>query len=246
MPGYKQTTFERTPIMPTYLIAFVVSDFTCTDGEDIEAGVSSGVCSKPETEGIRDFGVDIGPKILWAIEGLTGVKYSESGLKKVHQFGIPDFAAGAMENWGLVTYREYYILWDPNHSTNRYKQYVATIIAHEFGHFWFGDLVTTHWWSDTFLNEGFATYYEYFGAAQVLPDWELDKQFVIDEVHYGLSADQTLSSTPLSYEASSPAEVSARFGTVSYSKGGAVFRMVEHFIGSENYKLGIKDYLEAK
>lgn len=232
--------------MPTYLIAFVISEFTCTNGAEIELGTSSEVCSQPETASIRDFGVDIGPKIIWAIEDLTGVKYSESGIKKLHQFGIPDFSAGAMENWGLVTYREYYILWDSEHSTNKYKQNVATIIAHEFGHFWFGDLVTTHWWSDTFLNEGFATYYEYFGAAKVLPDWELDKQFVIDHVHYGLSADQSLSSNPLSFSASTPAELSERFGTVSYSKGGSIFRMVEHFIGSDDYRQGIKNYLETK
>lgn len=91
--------------MPTYLIAFVISDFTCSDGVDIEAEIPYWVCSQPETVETRDFAVDIGPKIIWALEDMTGIKYSESQIGKIHQFAIPDFSAGAMENWGLVTYR---------------------------------------------------------------------------------------------------------------------------------------------
>lgn len=89
--------------MSTYLIAFVISEFTCTDGAEIEDGIPSAVCSQPETENARDLGVDLGPKIIWALQELTGVNFSESGIGKVHQAAIPGFG-GAMENWGLVTY----------------------------------------------------------------------------------------------------------------------------------------------
>lgn len=99
------TTFAETPLMSTYLIAFVVSDFTCTEGAEIEANIPYSVCSRSETYYTRNHAVELGPKIIWALEELTGVKYSVSGIGKMDQYAIPDFAAGAMENWGLVTYR---------------------------------------------------------------------------------------------------------------------------------------------
>lgn len=154
--------------MSTYLIAFVVSDFTCTDGADIESGIQHSVCSRNEAAATRALANEYGPNLTWALEDFTGIKYNSHKIPKIHQFAIPDFSAGAMENWGIITYRERYLLWDPAHSSNRNLQNVLTIEAHELAHFWFGDLVTCDWWSNTFLNEGFATYFEYFAVHDVI------------------------------------------------------------------------------
>lgn len=155
------------------------------------------------------------------------------------QVAIPDFAAGAMENWGLVTYREQFLLWDDVESTNEDQQNVATIVSHEYAHQWFGNLVTMEWWAETFLNEGFANYFQYFAthevgccflwgilfiflnccSLQVYPDWELDKQYVVRVVLPMLETDSVDTAQPLQYPANSDGQVMARFGRVSYFKG---------------------------
>jgi aminopeptidase N len=167
--------------MSTYLIAFVVSDFTCTEGEDIEPGVAYAVCSRDEAKDTREIAVQVGSKLTKVLEEFIGIKYSESTITKMDQFAIPDFSAGAMENWGLLTYRslplfsltlhpffrETGLLWDAKDSSNLYRQRLENVVSHEIAHMWFGNLVTTHWWSDTFLNEGFARYFQIFGTAEV-------------------------------------------------------------------------------
>jgi aminopeptidase N len=238
------TTFASTPRMSSYIIAFVVSDFTCSAGEEIESGIPHQVCSRDEAASTREVAVDVGPKLTWALEEFTNIKYNESTIKKLDQFAIPDFSAGAMENWGLITYRETALLWDPLESSNRYKQRVETVISHELAHFWFGDLVTTKWWSDTFLNEGFATYFEYLATAEVEPTWEMEKQFVIEQLQPVLVSDSSVNSQALSAEASTPDQVSGRFSSISYNKGGSVIRMVAHFLGAEGFRNGIRKYLE--
>ncbi|KAJ8959943.1 hypothetical protein NQ314_006146 [Rhamnusium bicolor] len=186
------TQFRLTPITASYLIAFVVSDFTCTSGEPI-GEVPYEVCSRDNARENRAFAVEVGPKLLASLNNFTGYDYGNA-MEKMDQFAIPDFAAGAMENWGLVTYREPYLLWDPLVSTNILKQSIATVIAHEFAHMWFGNLVTCQWWSEIFLNEGFATYFEFFTTHDVC---------------------------------------------------GSVIRMVEHFMGLENFRAGLQHYLHT-
>ncbi|EEZ99296.1 aminopeptidase N-like protein [Tribolium castaneum] len=241
---YSATSFATTPAMSTYLIAFIVSDFTCSGSTPIEEAIPHLVCSRNEAVSTRELAEKVGPKLMWAMENFTGIAYNVSKITKVHQVAIPDFAAGAMENWGLVTYRETALLWDPEESSNRYKQRVETVIAHELSHFWFGDLVTTHWWSDTFLNEGFATYFEYFATAEIENDWEMEKQFVIEQLHPVLASDASQTSNPLSSSVSSQAQIQGRFNSISYNKGGSIFRMVRHIMGEENFKAGIHAYLE--
>ncbi|XP_068909492.1 aminopeptidase N-like [Tenebrio molitor] len=237
------TTFVTTPRMSTYLIAFVVSDFTCTEGEDLEPGVAYAVCSRDEAKDTREIAVEVGPKLTKVLEEFTGIKYSESTITKMDQFAIPDFSAGAMENWGLLTYRETGLLWDEKDSSNLYRQRLENVVSHEIAHMWFGNLVTTHWWSDTFLNEGFARYFQYFGTAEIEPAWELDKQFAVEQVQAILLSDTSPNSAPLSSPASSPAQVSGRFSSISYNKGASVFRMVKHFMGEDKFKAGIQTYL---
>ncbi|XP_060526993.1 uncharacterized protein LOC132702418 [Cylas formicarius] len=237
--------FDTTPPMSTYLVAIVVSDFTCTSGENVEGGlVPYRICSTNDTVEDRTFSVDIGPPLLRSLNSFTDYNYSLMGFPKMDQIAIPDFAAGAMENWGLVTYREALLLWDPLESTNADLQNIATVISHEFGHQWFGNLVTCNWWSELFLNEGFATYFEFFTTHDVLPEWELDKQFVTRVVQRVLETDSLETSQALQSGAESEAEILARFSQVSYLKGGSVLRMVEHVMGTDNFKRGLHKYLQ--
>ncbi|KAJ8960559.1 hypothetical protein NQ318_013848 [Aromia moschata] len=228
--------------MPTYLVALVISEFTCTSGATIDNTTTSQVCSRDETKDLRDLAVDVGPKFLNALSALTGYNYSND-MSKMDQVAIPDFAPGAMENWALVTYREADLLFDKNESSNRHQQSIATTISHEFTHQWFGDLVTCNWWSEIFLNEGFATYFQYFIAHEVFPEWELDKQFVIEKLHSVLDADESSNAQALQSECSTPTEIGAKFGDISYDKGASIIRMVSHILGHENFVAGLRTYL---
>lgn len=131
---------------------------------------------------------------------------------------IPDFATGAMENWGLITYRETAILYDPIETSTVAHQYVAIVIAHELAHQWFGNLVTMKWWNDLWLNEGFASYLEYLGVENLFPDWKMMEQFILDKTQPALALDALSSSHPISVDVVDPAEIEAIFDTISYSK----------------------------
>ncbi|KAF7266428.1 hypothetical protein GWI33_020259 [Rhynchophorus ferrugineus] len=236
------TNFSSSPLMPSYLVAFVVSEFTCTQVDTIP-DVPYSICSTDSTSVQRQFALDIGPKLLNSLDIFTNYTYAEMGFPKMDQVAIPDFAAGAMENWGLVTYRERLLLYNDDITINRDKQNIATVISHEFAHMWFGNLVTMDWWSETFLNEGFATYFEYFTTHDVLPEWELDKQFVTRVIQPILETDSQASSQALQAPANSDAQVMNRFSRISYFKGASIFRMAEYIIGPDAFQNGLKSYL---
>ncbi|KAJ8960560.1 hypothetical protein NQ318_013849 [Aromia moschata] len=239
--GLKTSTFNTTPRMSTYLLALVVSELTCTTRVSVGTTPYQ-VCSRNETEDIRGTALEYGPKLLASLNNFTNYDYNQS-INILDQVAIPDFAAGAMENWGLVTYRETALLWNQEESSNRYLQRVVTVIAHELSHQWFGNLVTAKWWSEIFLNEGFATYFEYHTAHEVVSSWQLDKQFVIEQLHTALSADAAENAQSLLMACSTPAEIISRFGTISYNKGGSILRMVEHFMQLDNFRSGLQNYL---
>ncbi|XP_050293698.1 uncharacterized protein LOC126734205 [Anthonomus grandis grandis] len=243
-PTLKTTQFNSSGQMPTYLVAFIISDFTCTEGENIEQNlVPYRVCSTAETNSTRTFAVEAGVPLLRSLNAYTEYPYSSMGFPKMDQVAIPDFAAGAMENWGLVTYRERLLLWDEAESTTAEQQQIATIISHEYAHQWWGNLVTMQWWAETFLNEGFATYFEYFTTHDVFPAWQLDKQWINRVFQRILESDSLLSSPALQQDVNTDAQVMARFASVSYLKGGSIFRMAEHIVGKENFVLGLRNYL---
>lgn len=142
--------------------------------------------------------------------------------------------------------RERNLLWNPDHSSNSYKQAIAAVIAHELTHSWFGNLVTCEWWSYTWLNEGFARYYQYFATGDVMPDWEMESQFVVAQLQSIFASDSLNSIEAMTSPASSPSEVSNKFSSISYAKGASVIRMMIYFMGEENYKTGIRQYLVNK
>jgi aminopeptidase N len=142
---------------------------------------------------------------------------------------IPDFASGAMENWGLITYRETAILYDPIETSTMAHQYVAIVIAHELAHQWFGNLVTMKWWNDLWLNEGFASYLEYLGVDNLFPEWKMMEQFILDKTQPALALDALSSSHPISVAVHDPAEIEAIFDTISYSKVSITTTTVKSF-----------------
>lgn len=158
---------------------------------------------------------------------------------------LPDFNAGAMENWGLITYRETAMLYDESSSSIANKQRVAVVVAHELAHQWFGNLVTPKWWGDLWLNEGFASYVEYIGVDHVEPKWRMLDQFVVEEVQNVFKVDGLSSSHQISIPVNNPDEISEIFDHISYAKGASIIRMMNHFLTEDVFKSGLRSYLRA-
>nr|XP_040221257.2 aminopeptidase N-like [Anopheles coluzzii] len=232
----RTTFFEKTPAMSTYLLAFVVSDFL------FRVSGTQRVYVRPNAFNEATFALEAGVKILKVLDDHLGIPY-DTYMPKLDQIAIPDFAAGAMENWGLVTYREQALLFNPAVSTYRGKTNVATTIAHEYAHQWFGNLVSPEWWEYIWLNEGFATLYEFYALDMAYPGqeyWELFNQQVIQ---YAMGQDGQASTRPMNWNAATPGEISALFDRVAYDKSGSVLNMMRHVLGDDNWKAGLKAYL---
>ncbi|XP_069102239.1 aminopeptidase N-like [Argopecten irradians] len=152
---------------------------------------------------------------------------------------LPDFAAGAMENWGLITYRETAMLYDPLESSEVNKQRVAVVVSHELAHQWFGNLVTPSWWDDLWLNEGFASFVEYMGVDYVHPDWKMFDQFVVEDVQSVFNFDGLVTSHPVYVPVSHPDEINEIFDRISYGKGASIIRMMRFFLGEDTFKRGL-------
>ncbi|CAG9773710.1 unnamed protein product [Ceutorhynchus assimilis] len=239
-----KVTFESTPIISTYLIAFTISDFSSTAGANQkDVNVEHKVWSRDYLKSSRTYAAEVGPKLLNSLNKYTGRNYED--IKKIDQVALPDFAAGAMENWGLITYRERLLLWDEEKSPDINKQPIATVIAHELAHQWFGNLITCDWWSETYLNEGFATFFEYFTTHDVEKDWKLDEQFVVKVLQTVLADDSQGNSQAIKSEVSTPQQVDTKFGSISYLKGGSILKMLEQIMGAENFKAGVQAYVAS-
>lgn len=241
----KQTSFEPTEIMSTYLLAFVVCEFTHIGSEPgAEVLIRIWARRKAIEEGQGDYALNKTGPILSFFEKYYNISYP---LSKSDQIALPDFSAGAMENWGLITYRETALLYNPEVSSNGDKEWVATVIAHELAHMWFGNLVTTRWWNDLWLNEGFATYVSYLGADFAEPTWNMKDLIVLNEITGVMGVDALASSHPLSSKEEDiqrPEQISQLFDSITYSKGAAVLRMLSEFITEAVFSQGLHTYLE--
>lgn len=233
------TTFKETPIMSTFIVAFLVSDFRGRGDKDFI------VIARPEAYDQTEYAYNVGPKLLKILEAFTNYPYSTHGLEKMHLAGIPDFAAGAMENWGLLTYRETGLLYDKSASTLLNQQRVAGVISHELGHQWFGNLVTCDWWGYTWLKEAFGRYFQYFTTHELEPTWEMEKQFVVDQLQSVMNMDSLAGATPLSDpSAASPDDLSRMFNSISYNKGATILRMTKHMMSESKFRAGLQKYLK--
>ncbi|EDV93346.1 membrane alanyl aminopeptidase [Drosophila grimshawi] len=237
-PNYYSDVYETTPKMSTYLLAFIISEFTMRNDDKF------GVLARPEYYPQTQYSFNVGRLILAEMSKYLKLDYYSLGNDKMDMAAIPDFSAGAMENWGLLTYRERSLLVDESATTLASRQSIAQVVAHEQAHMWFGDLVTCKWWSYTWLNEGFARFFQYFGTAFVEKNWELEKQFVVDQIQSVMGMDSTIATNPLSDENTyTPAHLSRMFNSISYNKGAAFIRMIEHTMGTENFQKSLQEYL---
>ncbi|XP_068881923.1 aminopeptidase N [Aphelocoma coerulescens] len=243
--AWNVTEFETTPKMSTYLLAFIVSQFTYVPDDSERTLIR--IWGRPEAinEGQGNYALNVTGSILRFFEGHYNTAYP---LPKSDQVALPDFNAGAMENWGLVTYRENSLLFDAAYSSIGNKERVVTVIAHELAHQWFGNLVTLRWWNDLWLNEGFASYVEYLGANSSEPSWNIKDLMVLNELHAVMAIDALATSHPLSFreeEINTPAQISEVFDSIAYSKGASVLRMLSDFLSEDIFKQGLQSYLHT-
>ena len=234
------TTFATTPRMSTYLVAFVAGDLqraTTRTARGVEVNVYA-TMAQPTAS--LSWALDHAARTIDFFNEYFGVPYP---LPKSDHIALPDFSSGAMENWGLITYREIALLADPATASVSSKQYIATVIAHELSHQWFGNLVTMKWWNNLWLNESFATLMEYLATDALHPEWRQWDEFASNEGVAALRRDCIDGVQPVQVDVSSPAEISALFdGAIVYAKGGRLLRMVQTWIGDDAFRRGLTDY----
>uniref|UniRef100_A0A1L8DQZ0 Aminopeptidase n=1 Tax=Nyssomyia neivai TaxID=330878 RepID=A0A1L8DQZ0_9DIPT len=242
--GTVTTSFDETPIMSTYLVAFAVSDYDKRCGRD-NKNRDHCLYARPNAMGLTPWSLDTAIKGVQALDDTYGVIYP---LPKLDQIAIPDvyFGSGAMENWGLVTYRESRLLLNESWYNYREKDSIGTVILHEFAHQWFGDLVSPMWWTYLWLNEGFATLYEYYGTDIVYPDMRLMDLMVYETVQGIMARDGVVGARPMTHYVETRANVRGLFDYISYQKAGTVLRMMMYAVSDRTWHKGLKYYLEAK
>ena len=237
--GKHTIAFLTTPKMSTYLVALLVGDFQCTSGE--QDGVAIRSCATPDKVALTPYSVEVAKFMLHYYNTYFGIPYP---LKKLDLIAIPDFEAGAMENFGAITYRETTLLLDQKTASIASKQQVAVDIAHEMAHQWFGDLVTMEWWDNVWLNEGFATWMENKSVAAMYPEWHMD-EIVAADLDTTMNVDAQPTTRPIRAKADTPDEINQMFDAIAYGKAGHVLVAVENFIGPETFRKGVHKYLSA-
>lgn len=237
--GRLQTTFETTPHMSTYLLAFVTGEL-----DHLEAKTKSGTVVRtyatPDKVKLTKFALEVAVKTLNFYEEYFAIPYP---LDKCDMIALPDFASGAMENWGCITYREHALLVDPDNTTLGTKQWVAMVVAHELAHQWFGNLVTMRWWTDLWLNEGFASWIEYLAVDHLFPEWHMWTQFIVDEQQQALRLDALEHTHPIEVPVNHPDEIRSIFDAISYSKGASIIHMLHEYLGADVFRDGLRHYL---
>jgi puromycin-sensitive aminopeptidase len=237
--GKRQVTFADTIPMSTYLVAFVVGPFELTDPVDV-GGVPLRIACAPGKRHLTGFAAEAGTFALRFLEEYFEIPYPSDKLDHV---AIPDFAFGAMENLGCVTYRETALLVDPSAASRLELQRVAQVIAHETAHMWFGDLVTMKWWNGIWLNEAFATFMELTTVNDFRPEWEIWVSFGAGR-SAAMVTDGLHTTRPVEFPVGRPEEAEAMFDVLTYQKGAAVLRMLEQYLGPEPFRKGIARYLD--
>lgn len=236
----KTLRYRTTPVMSSYLLCFVVADLEFVESTQ-KNGVPIRVWTTPGKKEQGRFALEAARHALDYFADWFGIPYA---LPKLDMVALPDFASGAMENWGLVTYRETALLVDEKNSSASAKQRVAEVIDHELAHQWFGNLVTMEWWTDLWLNEGFASYMGPKAVNDKFPEWNLWSQYVATEYLTALHDDALISSHPIEIPVKNPHEIREIFDHITYNKGSAVNRMLEHYLGEEKFRAGLRTYLK--
>ncbi|KAF9557550.1 Aminopeptidase 2 mitochondrial [Mortierella alpina] len=239
----KEVKFATTPVMSTYLVAFIVGKFEYieTVTKNLPKPITCRVYVLPGKTEEAEFALSVTPLALEYFTELFGVAYP---LPKMDLITIPDFESGAMENWGLVTYRAIRLLFNEKTSDLSYKRHIAYTICHEIAHQWFGNLVTMDWWDYLWLNEGFATWVGNLAVSKFFPEWDNWSYFVADGFQMGLALDGLRSSHPIEVPCKHPHEIHQIFDAISYYKGASCIRMLSSFLGLDVFLKGIRIYIQ--
>jgi aminopeptidase N len=237
--GKHTLQFATTPKMSTYLVAFLVGDFRCTEGKS--DGVPIRACSTPDKVELTKFALESAKYVLHYYDNYFGIKYP---MPKLDMVALPDFEAGAMENFGCITYRETDLLTDSKTGNIPSKKRVAVVVAHEMAHQWFGDMVTMQWWDNLWLNEGFATWMETKPVAEWKPEWNFSQDDA-EDLDQTLNLDAQKTTRTIRATANTPDEINEMFDGIAYGKAGAVIGMVENYLGKEVFRQGVHNYLQA-
>jgi aminopeptidase N len=237
--GDHTVTFARTPKMSTYLVAFLVGDFKCLSGSS--DGVPIRACATPDQVQFAQFALSGAEFFLHYYDEYFGIRYP---MPKLDMIAIPDFEAGAMENFGAITYRETAMLVDEKTASINAKKVVAVDVAHEMAHQWFGDMVTMEWWNNIWLNEGFATWMSNKPLAAWKPEWQIP-QSEASELNQTLDLDAARATRAIRARADTPGEINEMFDGISYGKAAAVLLMTEHYLGEDTFRSGVRNYLQA-
>jgi len=234
------TTFETTPIMSTYLLAFMYGEL-----EHKEATTKNGTLVRafatPDNVAHTDFALETAVRCLEYFEEYFDIPFP---LPKCDFVALPDFASGAMENWGLITFREHALLVDPENTSLPSKQFVAEVVCHELTHQWFGNLVTMRWWTDLWLNEGFANVMAYMACDKLFPEWNVMTNYIVEEQQTGLKLDALENTHPIEVAVHHPDEIRTIFDAISYNKGGSSIMMLSHYLGETVFRDGLRHYLK--
>ena len=240
--GRLVTSFERTPRMSSYLLAWAYGEMhrkTATTKSGVEVNIWATPAQKSES---LEFALDIATRTIDFFDEYFGIPYP---LPKSDHIALPDFSSGAMENWGLITYREIALLADPKTTSISAKRYIAMVVAHELSHQWFGNLVTMKWWNNLWLNESFANLMEYIAVDALHPEWNIWLDYSSSETIMALRRDALDGVQAVQTEVNHPDEISTLFdGAIVYAKGGRLLRMLQHYIGHEAFQTGLKSYFK--
>lgn len=242
MSGGKKNavTFNKTPLMSTYLLAFIIGELNYVETKNFRVPVRVYATPDKDIEHGR-FSLELAAKTLAFYEKEFD---SDFPLPKMDMVAIPDFSAGAMENWGLITYRVVDVLFDEETSGASTKYRIAEVVQHELAHQWFGNLVTMDFWDGLWLNEGFATWMSWYSCNHFYPEWKIWQSFVIGDLQSALSLDSLRSSHPIEVPVKRADEVNQIFDAISYSKGSCVLRMISKYLGEQVFLEGIRRYIK--
>lgn len=233
--------FAKTPKMSTYLLALAMGDFQRVSAKTKSGVEVSVLATKAQSSELLNFPLDIAVRVLEFYEEYFGQKFP---LQKCDHVALPDFSSGAMENWGLITYRETALLAGEKSAISA-KKYVALVIAHETAHQWFGNLVTMKWWDELWLNESFATMMEYLAVDALEPSWNMWEEFAVNEAVLSLRRDAIDGVQSVHIPVHHPDEISTIFdGAIVYAKGARLMNMLREYVGDEAFRQGLRDYFE--
>ena len=238
--GRVAVRFADTVPMSTYLVALVVGPLEATEAVDVD-GVALRVVHIPGKAHLAPFALEVGAFCLRYFADYYAIAYPGD---KCDLIAVPDFAFGAMENLGAITFREQVLLVDPEAVAQAELQRVADVVAHELAHMWFGDLVTMKWWNGLWLNEAFATFMEVAAVDAFRPQWRRWDAFTTERAA-AFAVDSLASTRPIEYPVSSPEEAEGMFDVLTYQKGASVLRMLEQYLGADGFRSGIRRYLAA-